>query len=136
MFLKCSIQAIKWVAAHYTLYLVYSDVKTASVFVCKRTAAIQPAHVQTAPHSVLMALCVLTVETHLFLSAFNLQLECYNVSWYHEFKCFPCSKIAIAFLYKLEMVLEMADLTLNPYIWSHFSSKWTTTWKHLRRLII
>lgn len=58
------------------LYLLYSDVKTASVFVCKRTAAIQPAHVQTAPHSVLM--CVLTVETHLFLSAFNLQLECYK----------------------------------------------------------
>lgn len=60
------------------LYLLYSDVKTASVFVCERTAAIQPAHVQTAPHSVLMALCVLTVETHLFLSAFNLQLECYK----------------------------------------------------------
>lgn len=48
-----------------------------------------------------------------------------KATWYHEFKCFQNNvfKIAITFLYKLEMVLEMADLRLNPFIWSHFSSK-------------
>lgn len=55
------------------LYLLYRGVKTAYRRVCKRTVAIQPAHVQTAPHSVPMAPCVLTVETRLFLSAFSLK---------------------------------------------------------------